>query len=182
MTAIDGKPIRTPGRPAPHDPCVRQRTGDLHLKAKRSSQTIDVTVRPERGPEGRPVIGVIVSQAATIKLPRDVEIDSGGVGGPSAGLAFALDLVEELGTRRRPRQPRRGHRRARARRSRRADRRASSRRRSACDGQGSSTSSSRLGKTRARRAATREDVRVIPVSTFQQALRQLATLPSAAQD
>jgi PDZ domain-containing protein len=43
------------------------------------------------------VVGVIVSQAADIKLPVDVEIDTNGVGGPSAGLAFALDLMEELG-------------------------------------------------------------------------------------
>ena len=32
-----------------------------------------------------------------IKLPVDVEIDPGNVGGPSAGLAFALDVLEELG-------------------------------------------------------------------------------------
>ena len=30
-------------------------------------------------------------------LPLDVQIDAGGVGGPSAGLAFALDILEELG-------------------------------------------------------------------------------------
>jgi len=37
------------------------------------------------------------SQAAEITLPIDVEIDTGDVGGPSAGLAFALDVLEELG-------------------------------------------------------------------------------------
>ena len=31
------------------------------------------------------------------KLPIKVRIDTRGVGGPSAGLAFALDLTEELG-------------------------------------------------------------------------------------
>jgi PDZ domain-containing protein len=31
------------------------------------------------------------------KLPVPVQIDTGGVGGPSAGLAFTLDLMEELG-------------------------------------------------------------------------------------
>jgi len=46
--------------------------------------------------EGRPIIGVQVEQSAEIRLPVDVEIDLGGVGGPSAGLAFALDIIEEL--------------------------------------------------------------------------------------
>ena len=45
----------------------------------------------------RAVIGVFVEQAASIKLPLKVKIDLGNVGGPSAGLAFALDVMEELG-------------------------------------------------------------------------------------
>ncbi|MFQ5425567.1 MAG: PDZ domain-containing protein [Gaiellales bacterium] len=47
---------------------------------------------------GRALIGVRVEQAADIQLPIPVEIDTGNVGGPSAGLAFALDVVDELGT------------------------------------------------------------------------------------
>jgi PDZ domain-containing protein len=45
---------------------------------------------------GRPIVGIQVEQFANVELPIDVEIDLGGVGGPSAGLAFALDIVEEL--------------------------------------------------------------------------------------
>ena len=37
------------------------------------------------------------SQAADITLPIHVDIDLGGVGGPSAGLPFALDVYEQLG-------------------------------------------------------------------------------------
>jgi len=44
----------------------------------------------------RPIVGIQVEQSADIQLPVDVEIDLAGVGGPSAGLAFALDIVEEL--------------------------------------------------------------------------------------
>ena len=73
--------------------------------AKRGTENVRLQVRPTQGPEGTPVIGVIVSQAADIELPLDVEIDTGGVGGPSAGLAFALALMEELG-----RDVDRGHR------------------------------------------------------------------------
>jgi PDZ domain-containing protein len=42
-------------------------------------------------------IGVSISQAATVKLPIKVKIDAGDVGGPSAGLAFALELTDKLG-------------------------------------------------------------------------------------
>jgi PDZ domain-containing protein len=45
----------------------------------------------------RAVIGVVVQQAASVDLPIDVQIDAGGIGGPSAGLAFALQIVDELG-------------------------------------------------------------------------------------
>ena len=45
----------------------------------------------------RPLIGIRVGQDAEIELPIDVDIDLGDVGGPSAGLAFALDVLEELG-------------------------------------------------------------------------------------
>ena len=69
---------------------------DVPLVVKRGDKEIEVSVRPKLGAEGTPMIGVIVSQAADIKLPVDVEIDTDGVGGPSAGLAFALDLMEEL--------------------------------------------------------------------------------------
>jgi PDZ domain-containing protein len=44
----------------------------------------------------RPIVGIQVEQSADIVLPLPVDIDLGGVGGPSAGLAFALDVVEEL--------------------------------------------------------------------------------------
>jgi PDZ domain-containing protein len=32
-----------------------------------------------------------------LRFPVDVEIDAGNIGGPSAGLAFALDIYDELG-------------------------------------------------------------------------------------
>jgi PDZ domain-containing protein len=51
------------------------------------------------------VIGVLVEQAAQVDLPVDVDIKSGDIGGPSAGLPFALDILEELG-----RDVDRGHR------------------------------------------------------------------------
>jgi PDZ domain-containing protein len=56
-----------------------------------------VQVGTVAGPQGRPLIGIYVDQATQVKLPFAVRIDSGSIGGPSAGLAFALDVLEELG-------------------------------------------------------------------------------------
>ena len=36
-------------------------------------------------------------QSATIKLPIKVAIDTSGIGGPSAGLAFTLEVMQKLG-------------------------------------------------------------------------------------
>jgi PDZ domain-containing protein len=43
------------------------------------------------------IVGVQIEQSATIDLPLAIKIDTGSIGGPSAGLAFSLDIVDELG-------------------------------------------------------------------------------------
>lgn len=50
----------------------------------------------DQDPE-RAVVGVQVQDAEDFRFPVDIEIDAGSIGGPSAGLAFALDIVDELG-------------------------------------------------------------------------------------
>jgi Lon-like protease len=45
----------------------------------------------------RALVGFTPDQSANIELPIKVQIDAGNVGGPSAGLAFALQVMEELG-------------------------------------------------------------------------------------
>jgi Lon-like protease len=67
---------------------------------RRGSHLVQVTVRTIADPNNahRSIIGVFVDQAAFIKLPLRVRIDAGDVGGPSAGLAFALDVLDQLGT------------------------------------------------------------------------------------
>ena len=40
---------------------------------------------------------MLLEPALDIHLPINVRIDAGNVGGPSAGLAFALEVLEELG-------------------------------------------------------------------------------------
>jgi Lon-like protease len=96
IVSANGKRVRVPGD-------LRRVVGALHpgdtvrLVVRRSSDQKPVDVRTVRDTDGRTIIGVIVDQAAFVKLPRRVRIDAGNVGGPSAGLPFALGVLEELG-------------------------------------------------------------------------------------
>jgi Lon-like protease len=98
IVAVEGKRIRELAE-------LRERIASagvgtsLEVGLRRGEEDVTVslrTVESEIEP-GRPVIGVLVEQEADIELPVDVEIDAGNIGGPSAGLAFALHLLEEFG-------------------------------------------------------------------------------------
>jgi PDZ domain-containing protein len=98
IVAVDGQPARTPVRLRAlirrHKPGEVVRIG---IRTRTGIRT--VAIKTARDPEDptRPIIGVIVAQAANIKLPLKVRFDTGDIGGPSAGLAFALGLMEQLG-------------------------------------------------------------------------------------
>ena len=66
---------------------------------RRGGKVVPVRVRTIDAPErrSRTIIGVGIAPDVKIALPVKVGIDLGRVGGPSAGLAFALDILEELG-------------------------------------------------------------------------------------
>jgi PDZ domain-containing protein len=69
------------------------------LRVHRGSQTLTVHVKTITDPltKGRAIVGFTPDQAADIHLPINVSIDAGNVGGPSAGLAFTLEVLAELG-------------------------------------------------------------------------------------
>ncbi|CAN5778442.1 hypothetical protein BH18ACT13_BH18ACT13_20890 [soil metagenome] len=69
---------------------------ELRVRAGGAIRTESLETVASTVEEGRPIIGVQVEQSAQIELPVEVDIDLGGVGGPSAGLAFALEIMEEL--------------------------------------------------------------------------------------
>lgn len=66
------------------------RRGDRELTVK--ILTIADPLDPHRA-----LVGFTPDQSADIRLPIKVQIDAGNVGGPSAGLAFALQVMEDLG-------------------------------------------------------------------------------------
>jgi PDZ domain-containing protein len=98
IVAVDETPVRTPddlrreiGRLQPGD--------DASLTIRRDGNRVGVVVRTvadTREPE-RPILGIFVDQDADISLPLDVDIDLGQVGGPSAGLPFAIEIARLLG-------------------------------------------------------------------------------------
>lgn len=72
---------------------------EVTLRVERGSteRTEDVRLTLAADPQGEPVIGVAVQpRGLRYRLPVDVEIDSGDVGGPSAGLAFTLAVLDRL--------------------------------------------------------------------------------------
>ncbi len=98
IVAVDGAPVRT--RNDLRRVMSRHRPGDtVRLTIRDAKELRPVSIRTMADPADpkRALIGVTVVQAAEVKLPIGVRIDAGSIGGPSAGLAFALDVVEELG-------------------------------------------------------------------------------------
>jgi PDZ domain-containing protein len=67
------------------------------LRRSAGRRTVTVATQASSDNPNRAVFGIEVEQATTISLPVRVKISAGDIGGPSAGLAFALDIVDELG-------------------------------------------------------------------------------------
>jgi PDZ domain-containing protein len=177
LVAADGRPVRSPEDL--RRLIARHRPGErVRLRVRREGKAREIVLKtvPDTDEPDRPVVGVLVEQVANIDLPRRVRIDLGNVGGPSAGLAFALDLLEELG-----REVDHGNRIAATGEL-------------ALDGTVFPVGGLKQKTIGARRAdvdvfvvpagenaseASRHagDLRIIPVRSFQQALQRLATLP-----
>ena len=98
IVSVDGKPVKTPDDlrrlVADREPGDQVRIGVRAGGAVRT-EVLSTIESPEEN--GRAIIGIQVEQSAEIDLPIDVDIDLGGVGGPSAGLAFSLEVLEQLG-------------------------------------------------------------------------------------
>ncbi len=98
IVAVGGTPVRTPtelraqiGRRKPGD--------EVALTVRRGEKSVAVNVETIASPDDptKAVIGILVDQDARIELPFEVDIDLGRVGGPSAGLPFALEIARQLG-------------------------------------------------------------------------------------
>ena len=95
VVAVDGTP--TPTEASLHTVLGGVKPGAvIKLRVRRGGKLLTVPVRTvDDG--GRALIGFVPNQSATFKLPLKVAIDTNGIGGPSAGLAFTLEVMQQLG-------------------------------------------------------------------------------------
>ena len=80
---------------------AKHRPGDVvRITFVRDGKRMTVAIKTVADPQDskRALVGVSARDNLTVKLPVKIKIDAGGVGGPSAGLAFALDIARELGS------------------------------------------------------------------------------------
>jgi len=99
IVAVDGKPVHT-FRDLVDRMNARQIGDIVALTVRRGTQTLVEKIKTAgagKGKARRAVVGIATEQALNIHLPLQVRINAGSVGGPSAGVAFALDVMEELG-------------------------------------------------------------------------------------
>jgi PDZ domain-containing protein len=59
-------------------------------------QTVEVELIASPEDPSRTIVGFYPFDTASVQLPFEITIDTGRIGGPSAGLAFTLTLIDEL--------------------------------------------------------------------------------------
>jgi PDZ domain-containing protein len=92
VLTVDGKPLTKLEDLG--NAVARHKAGDeIELQMVRDGKTKTVKV-PVVVSEGKPLIGVIVGPH--YEFPVDVDIDTTGIGGPSAGLAMTLAILDDL--------------------------------------------------------------------------------------
>jgi PDZ domain-containing protein len=94
IVSVDGKPV---GNSTDAVTAIQAHApGDrITMQIRRDDgQPTDVEAVLGQGDGGKPLLGVRLS--TKIKLPFDITIDSGNIVGPSAGLAYGLELLDLL--------------------------------------------------------------------------------------
>jgi Lon-like protease len=92
ITAIDGKPV-TSQSSLTRLIYAHPAGSTLDVTVTRSGQTVHLQVGTKES-EGHPVMGVAIGEQ--YKFPFKVQISVGDIGGPSAGMMFALGIIDKL--------------------------------------------------------------------------------------
>ncbi|MCI0383966.1 PDZ domain-containing protein [Streptomyces sp. CNQ085] len=106
ITAVDGEAVEEPGDVAElvteHEPGQKVVFTVVPAKAVKAAEKAgeqptvsrEVTVTTERADDGRAVVGIRAGLDHT--FPFEIDIELADVGGPSAGLMFALGIMDKL--------------------------------------------------------------------------------------
>jgi PDZ domain-containing protein len=84
-----------PSLPEPAGECDPT-DGDTADQVEVSAELTQIDDDPDDDVPPRPLLGIIGEDVVVFHMPVDIDIDSGDVGGPSAGLAFTLGVLEAL--------------------------------------------------------------------------------------
>lgn len=99
LVAVDD--VKTPTLTALAKAVAGHKTGDVikvTVVHEGSETSEDVNIRMMSNPSDptRTIIGFVPSDTRTVNLPFHVDITTAAIGGPSAGLAFTLAIIDEL--------------------------------------------------------------------------------------
>jgi len=99
IVTFDGRP--TPTLPSLIEAVALRQPGQLVSVGirKEGNQTVEnLTIKLIAAPDGsgRTIVGLMPRDTRTVRTPFEVGIDTDSIGGPSAGLAFTLALLDEL--------------------------------------------------------------------------------------
>lgn len=98
IVEVDGSPVETIEDLA--EVLVGSEPGDtIEMTIDRPGEgtsTVAVELSSDPSDADRTIVGFVPFDTATVDLPFDVSIDTAAVGGPSAGAAFTLALIDEL--------------------------------------------------------------------------------------
>jgi PDZ domain-containing protein len=99
IVAVDGKRVSTTTQL--RAAVGKHRVGDvipITIRREGKQRRVEIRTSRERGTR-RPILGILAetSPALSVRLPLKIKFNLQNVGGPSAGLAFALQILEERG-------------------------------------------------------------------------------------
>ena len=93
IRALDG--VAVPDLPELRDRLQLVEPGeDVVVGVERDGESLDVPVTTSQGPEEETLLGVLIDP--TYEFPFEVAIQIEDIGGPSAGMVFALGIVDKL--------------------------------------------------------------------------------------
>ena len=93
IVSVDGKAVKTPDQLTADMKAVRPGAHVAIGYLRGGKQTV-ASIRAASDGHGHAVVGVFIDEP--LKFPVDVRIDTSDIGGPSAGLAMTLSILDEL--------------------------------------------------------------------------------------